>query len=48
MPPLNGISVGEEAIAPSAIVPSWQLKHIRDDPVGCPTSAFSVEEKYGK
>jgi len=48
MSPLNGISVGEETIAPSAMVPSWQLKHIRDAPVGCPTSAFSVEEKYGK
>ncbi|MBU0995060.1 MAG: hypothetical protein KJ737_21410 [Proteobacteria bacterium] len=29
-PPLNGLSSGVAAVAPSAIVPLWQLRHIRD------------------
>ena len=44
--PLKLIMVGLLYTLPSAIVPSWQERHIIDDPSGCPGTAFMVELEY--
>ena len=46
MPPANGISSCRDTSSPNAIVPSWQLRHNFDAPVGCPTMARMLELWY--
>jgi hypothetical protein len=41
-----GIGAGRFSTSPSAIVPSWQLRHSFDALVGCPGEASRVELQY--
>ena len=41
------IGVARVSTSPRAIVPSWQLRHIKDAPVGWPAFPSAVELVYG-
>ena len=43
MPPVKGISVSRLRTRPRATVPSWQLRHSLEEPVGWPMWAPVVE-----
>jgi hypothetical protein len=46
-PPLITTALDRLIISPSAIVPSWQLRHRIEFPVGWPGWAMAVELEYG-
>ena len=46
-PPVMVIGVARLSTSPSAIVPSWQLRHSSEAPFGWPATLLRVELVYG-